>query len=538
MTNVSSFQALNRFKKLRVILPAVSCLIIVSFFLIGGCNDSGTNPSGEARTIGNIDGAVVPAIKAEFILERWGEGDPDGDIFLNGSRVSGLTQPEKDALNSAYQSGFFVSLISPETQDMNDLLVVLGLQPLIQDNRPVDLYAVSREFDVSGVRHFTIDTLDDVNEDNPPGLRFHIERVERLITWAINQPAVTTSTRQDGSPTTELTALADSTSYTKVFSFPSGLNVIKVNNMFTGSLSDYFLHTTTTLQGWGVHSEGENSDFYFFQVQNEFAPNTTLTRVQPDNLWPCQVQQPPSPNGIPSFFRNGDLRGNRNIFTTNIVTDFSSDNVQNLDSEPKTTVGTTSTSSTLSTMVGGNVSYSSENGAGVGLSESVTYSNTQSYSASAVQIDNESLEGPAGNNATWNYDISNPNTVFGVATNSFLPQGQWELKADSSTRAGGQFNITTGFRLEVILITCATNPGVLHNIPAPNVGSGLVGWSLNFPVPPLPPPPTTCTDNADCPVGQVCGTDLMPPVCVPQPCDESMTCPAGFDCMNEVCVAE
>ncbi len=182
MTNVSSFQALNRFKKLRSIIPAVTCLIIVSFFLIGGCNNSGSNPSENARTIGGIEGVIVPAVKAEFALQMWQEGDPDGNIFLNGSRVSGLTQSEQDALNNAYQAGFFISLISPETQDMQNLVNILGIQHITADNNPVDLYAVSREFNVSGSRHFTMDSIDDTNLVTPIELSFHRERVERLIT--------------------------------------------------------------------------------------------------------------------------------------------------------------------------------------------------------------------------------------------------------------------------------------------------------------------------------------------------------------------
>jgi len=51
MTNVSSFPTTNLlsgFKELRSIIPAITCLIIVSFFLIGGCNNSGSNQTGEA----------------------------------------------------------------------------------------------------------------------------------------------------------------------------------------------------------------------------------------------------------------------------------------------------------------------------------------------------------------------------------------------------------------------------------------------------------------------------------------------------------
>jgi hypothetical protein len=100
MTNVSSFPTtnlLNRFKKLSSVIPAVTCLIIVSFLLIGGCNTSSNQVDG--RTIGEINGAVVTALKQVLTLREWREGDPDGDLYLNGSRVATLTDAEKQAIN-------------------------------------------------------------------------------------------------------------------------------------------------------------------------------------------------------------------------------------------------------------------------------------------------------------------------------------------------------------------------------------------------------------------------------------------------------
>jgi len=111
--------------------------------------------------------------------------------------------------------------------------------------------------------------------------------------------------------------------------------------------------------------------------------------------------------------------------------------------------------------------------------------------------------GPNGNNAAWQFDLTQ---ALNIATTTFEPLGQWELQADPQTRAGGFLNITAGFYVEFYLITCATNPGVLANLANPTPGS-LVQWSLNFPVPPLPPPPKQCSTNQDCPVGQVCATD-------------------------------
>lgn len=555
MTKASSFKPillLTRFKNFKSILPTVAFLIVVSFFIIGGCNNnSGTAPSGEARTIGQIDGVIVPAIKAEFALQMWREGDPDGDIFLNGTRVADLTQAEQDALNSAYQSGFFVSLISPETQDKNDLLAVLGLVPLIDENAPVDLYAVAREFNVSGVRHFTIDSIVPFNEESdPPELRFLRERVRIFAEWAadMTMTTATTQTREDGSMTPSLTQIADSTSYTKQWSFPSGLKVIKnlLGTMFIGSLSDYMAHNTLTLKGWSLHSETDNSDFYYFQTDYGFAPDSTLPRVQPGNLWPCNSQQPPMIVVVdetePAFPANLNNRGNLNILANNIVTDFNSEDVQLIQSQPTNfTVASTVTNSMSDTRSGG-VSYSTEDGLGVEASESVSYSHSTSYSAPAVEITNSSMDGAGGNNTQWNFDLANPD-ARDVATNTFQPNAQWILKASPATREGGFLNITTGYHMEFFLITCATNPGVLHPVLNETPGS-LIGWSMNFPVPPTPPPPTptptpppTCTMGS-CPVGQECATDLMPPVCVPQPCDESMTCPLGFDCMNEVCEPE
>jgi len=557
MTFASSFNPkvlFSKFNKLRSIMPAVTCLIIVSFFLIGGCNDSGFNQTQEARTIGKIQGVIVPAVQAEYILERWQEGDPDGNIFLNGSRVSGLTQPEQDALNSAYQSGFFVSLIDPETQDMNDLIELLGLQQMIEDNRPVDLYAVSREFNVSGVRHYTMDSLEQLNEDNPPELSFYRERVQIFTKWAADQMTTATSARTDGSPSTDLTSLADSTTYSHQYSLPPNLLVLPEP---TASLSDYYFHSTTTLQGWSVHSGDQNRDFYFFQLTNEFAPNTTLPRVQPGNLWPCNFQQPPKPpNGgvvcgtgelCPTYIADLNLRGSVSYEMNNLVANFNSGEVLNLQTEPKSTEGTVSTTSAISATVGGNVSFSSGDGAEIGVSNSVTYDQSQTYSAPSVSIMNESLSDSNGNNALWFFDLQGaPN----IARSTFQPQGQWVLSADAdTTRAGGFMEIVTGWRSAFYLITCATNPGVLGHLLNPTPGS-LVGWNINFPVPPTPPPPTPmptpmptptppppCTMGS-CPVGQECATDLTPPVCVPQPCDESMVCPLGFECMNEVCEPE
>jgi hypothetical protein len=252
----------------------------------------------------------VPAVKAEFALQRWQEGDPDGDIFLNGSSVSGLTQSEQDALNSAYQSGFFVSLISPETQEMNDLLVVLGLQPLILENDPVDLYAVSREFNVSGVRHYTMDSMDLEGQVSPIELSFQRERVELLITWAINQQDQTqlaTSVRETGAAPNQLTELADSVSHTQTWSFPAGLTILPPP--FIGdpkpSLSDLKGNFQFTLRAWSVHSESDNLDYYFFEAVPQFTPNTTLRKSSSVSarVLPCSppllVLHPPiAPNDI------------------------------------------------------------------------------------------------------------------------------------------------------------------------------------------------------------------------------------------------
>ena len=134
MTNVLSFTTTNllsRFKELRSIIPAVTCLIIVSFFLIGGCNNSGSNQV-DARTIGDIEGAVVSALKQVLTLRDWEEGDPDGDLYLNGSRVATLTDAEKQAINDSYDMGFIVALVNPDIDHILDLHEVLGLNPVLQ----------------------------------------------------------------------------------------------------------------------------------------------------------------------------------------------------------------------------------------------------------------------------------------------------------------------------------------------------------------------------------------------------------------------
>lgn len=418
------------FKNFKSAISTAILLVIVSFFIIGGCNDSGFNQTQEARTIGEIQGVIVPAVRAEFFLQRWQEGDPDGNIFLNGSSVSGLNQSEQDALNNAYLSGFFVSLINPETENINDLLDVLGIQQLIEDNRPVDLYAVSREFNVSGVRHFSMDSIDDTNLVTPIELSFHRERVERLITWAANQTTATTSVREVGTEDNQLTSLADSTSHTNVFSFPSGLTVDPEPFI---SLSDFKGIFTVTLQGWSAHSIAQTKDFYFFLITYDFAPDTSL-RSSPAQPWPCQVQQGPrDPLGGFLFDRNLSLRGVTSYVGNNIVTNFAEPVVVNLDAQPPTTEPTVTTESSVSRTISGSVSYSTEDGASASVSESVTYENSTSYSSTAITTSNLSSEGPNGNNAEWEFDVQGSNAM----TTTFFPQAQWVMLAEPETRAGG-----------------------------------------------------------------------------------------------------
>ena len=174
--------------------------------------------------------------------------------------------------------------------------------------------------------------------------------------------------------------------------------------------------------------------------------------------------------------------------------------------------------SSVSNTVGGNVSYSQENGTGVGVSASVTYENSESITCPAVMISElgGDFNGPNSNN--WQFGTFN----ISLGKTNFIPTTQWIWE---EPRKEGQtlFSFQTSIQVSFYQVSCF--PGAS---PFPLKGT----YSINLPVPPTP---IQCTTNSDCSTARVCATDLTPSVCVPQPCDEMMTCPGGFQCLNEVC---
>lgn len=129
-----------------------------------------------------------------------------------------------------------------------------------------------------------------------------------------------------------------------------------------------------------------------------------------------------------------------------------------------------------------------------------------------------------------------------MATADYQPHLGWYYSAEPATRRDNPCIVPEGDNkirtncLQIMLNTIV-NYYSISCLPDVAPASKLGGWSLNFPNPPTPAPPTPtpCTSNSDCPVGQQCATDLMPPSCQPQQCDANMLCPAGFACVSEEC---
>ncbi len=150
---------ISKSKGLKSVGFLIVSLLLLSYGLIGGCSDSnsGSRQMANALRIGQLSGAIVPAVNAEFFIKESQVGDSDSNFFLQGNIVGQLTQVEQDDLNNAYQSGFFIALITPTIDDIFDLHNVLGLEQVIVDNGPIDIFAVSRRLSGSGgVRYYRL----------------------------------------------------------------------------------------------------------------------------------------------------------------------------------------------------------------------------------------------------------------------------------------------------------------------------------------------------------------------------------------------
>lgn len=518
MTHVSRMKTTSFFNSFNNLKPAITTatfFIIVSFMLIGGCNNSGSNQVDvDARTIGSIEGAVVPALKQALTLREWQEGDPDGDLYLNGSRVATLTVAEQQAVNDAYQMGYIVALVTPNINHILNMHEVLGLDPVFADNGTLDLLAFSREFNVSGIRYFILRPY----QDGPIPNDINLDRVAALSDWAqISSSAVSTAQvelRETGGPS-ELTSLADSTSWTEHGTWPAERDPDPQYDNFTPDLQ---VRLTGFAQAWSVHSTANNNDFYYLRTNYVLTPISTLGQlVSICNVPICSAFNPPDFN-CPGTGPEAQDKGVIQYTLNNTQPTFNSSELNVIEFNPTTTTGEVTTSSSIDQTFSENVSYSQDDGAEVGVSKSSTYSHSTSYTSPSVTTTAMISNGPNMNNAEWVWFVGDSN----VSKATFEPNFQWIWEATPSTRSAGSIVWEQGFDWFSYAYTCAPL----------KTSTFIPVLQIAIPVPPLP---KDCSTNQDCGVGQVCATDLSPAICVAQPCNEMMLCPTGFQCMNEEC---
>ena len=500
------YTCINKFKSL---LAAATFLIIISFFLVGGCSDSGSNQV-DARTIDSIDGALVPALKQALTLRKWKEGDPTGDIFLNGSHVASLSDAEKQAVNDSYEMGYMVGLTNAEIDHILDMHEVLGLTPVFADNGTLDLLAFSREFNVSGIRYFILRPY----QDGPIPNKINLERVSALTDWAqiSSSAAVSLSQaelRETGGPS-ELTSLADSTSWTE-----HGTWTAEPNPAVSGGISpDLQVTLTGFAQAWSVHSTANNNDFYYLRTNFVLTPTSKDGPIGSVCNILCEID---SLNTCPGPGVLASEIGVVQYTLNNTQPTFNSSELNVIEFNPTTTTGEVTTSSSLSHTFSENVSYSQDDGAEVGVSNSSTYSHSTSFSSPAVTTTADISGEQNGNNAQWAWDVESSN----VSKATFEPNFQWIWEATSATRASG-IVWEQAFNFFAFPYSCTPS----------RTNTTIPVLKMAIPVPPLP---KQCSANSNCGTGQVCATDLLPAICVAQPCDQMMLCPDGFQCMNEEC---
>jgi hypothetical protein len=510
MKPTSFFTGINKFKSA---ISTGALLIILSFMLIGGCNNSNSNQV-DARTIGDIDGAIVPALKKAFTLRQWQEGDPDGDLYLNASRIATLTDAEQQAVNDAYQMGYIVAIINPDIDHILDMHVVLGLNPLFGDNGTLDLLGFSREFNVSGIRYFILRPY----QDGPIPEDINLDRVAALTDWAqVSSASVSTAQvdlRETGEPS-ELTKLADSTSWTEHGTWPAERDP---NPQLAEYTPDLQVRFTGFARAWSVHSIANDNDFYYLRTNYILSPLSTLGPLGSIcNVPICSAEDPPDFE-CPGTGPEAEMKGVIQYTLNNTQPTFNSSELNVIEFNPTTTTGEVTTSSSIDHTFSDNVSYSQEEGAEVGVSSSSTYSHSTSYTSPSVTTTAMIAVGPNMNNAEWVWFVGDSN----VSKATFEPNFQWIWEAAPSTRGAGSITWEQGFDFFSFPYTCAS----------PRTSTFIPVLKIAIPIPPLP---KDCSTNQDCGVGQVCGTDLSPAICVAQQCDDMMLCPKGFECLNEEC---
>jgi len=446
-------------KSLRSLMFGIIGLVLACMFLIGGCNNSGSNQV-DGRTIGEINGVVVPALEAELFLIAWEEDAPDGHLYLNGSRVATLSTAEEQAIRDAYQMGFIVALINPDIDDMLDLHEVLGHNPIFGDNGTVDLFAISREFNVSGIRYFTLHPVQ--NDDGDPiEPEQNRNRVIALIEWTSDTAPASVQRGEGTTPTNELTKLADSLTFTHV------LNLTPPDEAKYAPLKpDFRAQITFTTTALSAHSILNDVDFYYLQTNYQLTPTSTLG----DGLFSvcsslCDV-------GIINLC-NDQFSGVQFYEPNSGTQTFTSTSLTNIINSPPTTVDEETTTSSISHTIGGSASFSQDDGAGVGVSESVTYDKSQSYSSPTVVTTNLNNTGVLKNNGLWKFSIGGSR----VRTSNFTPEVGWIWEGQPSTRVNGFIVLTQDVNWDYYPFSCTE--WVVFN--------ALLEIIVHIPVPPLPP---------------------------------------------------
>jgi hypothetical protein len=152
---------------------------------------------------------------------------------------------------------------------------------------------------------------------------------------------------------------------------------------------------------------------------------------------------------------------------------FTSTSLTNIINSPPTTVDEETTTSSISHTIGGSASFSQGDGAGVGVSESVTYDKSQSYSSPTVVTTNLNNTGVLKNNGLWKFSIGGSR----VRTSNFTPEVGWIWEGQPSTRVNGFIVLTQDVNWDYYPFSCTE--GVVFN--------ALLEIIVHIPVPPLPP---------------------------------------------------
>ena len=74
--------AVNKIYGLKSVAVMIIALLLVSYVLIGGCNNNSSTQMADALQIGELSGPIVPAVDAEFFIRDWQEGDSNNNFRI------------------------------------------------------------------------------------------------------------------------------------------------------------------------------------------------------------------------------------------------------------------------------------------------------------------------------------------------------------------------------------------------------------------------------------------------------------------------